>query len=109
MTTPRCTTRRRGLPAGRTLHLVDLENLAGEARFDPAALAGTIEAYRASVSFRPGDHVVVGCDRRLAVLAGAVWPGARLVVGSGPDGADHALLAAADPDELAARYDRVVI
>lgn len=98
----------RGIPRGRTLHLIDIENLAGATR-DLAGLVAAGEAYRRSIEVRPDDHVVVGCDASILLAAHLVFPGARVVPGRGPDGADRALLACEHPDDIAARYDRVVI
>jgi len=99
----------RHLPRGRTLHLVDIENLLGDPRAAGPAIAAAIEAYRSAMRVAPGDHVVIACNHGLAVDAGLAWPGARLRTGSGPDGADLALIDDADPAYVAAHYDRVVI
>src|SRR6186997_242146 len=97
------------LPLGRTLHLLDVENLAGSPVPDRAALTAVGAAYRSAVTVRRGDHVLVGCDIRTMLDAGLAWPGARLVPGHGPDGADLALLDAADPGWVATHYTRVVV
>lgn len=95
---------------GRTLHLVDIENLAATSRLDVATAARTVAAYRRRIAVRSGDHVVVAADVHNAVPAGLAWPGARLRAGVGPDGADAALLdAAADVPWVADHYSRVVI
>jgi hypothetical protein len=105
---PRPTARARGIPRGRTLHLIDIENLAGARReLDDILAAG--EAYKRTITLRPGDHTVVGCDRTLLLAAEKAFPGARIVPGRGPDGADRALLGYEDVDDIARRYDRVVI
>jgi hypothetical protein len=97
------------MPVGRTLHLVDIENLCGGPFATLEQLEPSVDAYRRAVAVRPGDHVVIACNRGLLLEAGLAWPGARLRVGNGPDGADLALLDAAVPDYVASRYDRVVI
>lgn len=99
----------RGLPAGRTLHLVDLENLAGGPFAGVAAMVATAGGYRRAAHPRKGDHVVVAVNPHIAYEAGSLWPGARLLAAHGPDGADRALLAEADPDWVSRHYDRVVI
>ena len=109
MATSQPTRRCRSLPEGRTLHLLDLENLAGTDRPSAAALRAAAAAYRSTVRVAPGDHVVISSDINVSCDAGLAWPGARLVPGTGPDGADRALLAATDARFAAARYDRVVI
>jgi hypothetical protein len=97
-------------PSGRTLHLIDIENLAGAPRLDRTAAEHTVTAYRRRITVREGDHVVVAADVRNAVAAGLAWPGAQLKAGTGPDGADIALLdAVADTPWIATHYSRVVI
>lgn len=100
--------RHRGIPPGRTLHLIDIENLAGCDR-DVSHLVAAGEAYKRSMPLRPGDHVIVGCDQTLLLAATAAFPRARIVAGRGADGADRALLVSEDADDIAMRYDRVVI
>jgi hypothetical protein len=96
-------------PTGRTLHLIDVENLAGGRAAGPKAVAPALAAYRRTIDVATDDHVVLGSGPLLAVAAGRAWPGGRLVVGRGVDGADRALLRAADPTFLAARFDRIVV
>ena len=105
--------RRRARPdqPHRALVLVDIENLHGEPR---SALAGELAAIAWSLhraaSIHPLDHVVVGCNPKLALPAKASWPSIRLVIRGGPDGADLALLRCVeDVDFVMRRYDRVVI
>jgi hypothetical protein len=96
---------------GRTLHLVDIENLAATSRLDRPTAEHTVAAYRRRIAVREGDHVVVAADVHNAVPAGLAWgPGIRLRAGVAPDGADAELLdAAGDVDWVAAHYSRVVI
>ena len=42
-------------------------------------------------------------------MAGASWPGTKVLAGHGRDGADKALLEFADVRHIATRYDRVVV
>lgn len=95
---------------GRTLHLIDIENLAGGSVATTAEVVEAVARYRSALAVRAGDHVVIGSGRRLLIAAGLAWPGARLLLGRGVDGADLALLEAAHRvDEIAAAYHRVVI
>ena len=57
MADKRC--RHHGTP-GRTLHLIDIENLVRGSGATPARVVGALAAYRATVSVGPGDHVVIG-------------------------------------------------
>jgi hypothetical protein len=96
----------------RTLHLIDIDNLVGADHRNPTAISAAGDVYRRLAPVVPGDQVIVACDRapmkRLSV--GLAWPGARVVAGVGPSGADLALSdAAADARWIADRFDAVVI
>lgn len=95
-------------PAGRTLHVLDVENLVGGTGAD-LPVAPVFDAYRATVRIGADDHVLLGTGPTMALEASLAWPGALLRVGRGLDGADRALLAETDPGFVAAHYDRVVI
>jgi len=102
--------RERHIPAGRSLHLVDLENLIGGPCRGRGSLAEGMASYCAAAPVQLGDHVVVAVNPGLALDAGLVWRTARLLSRSGPDGADQALLEQiSDRSWIAARYDRIII
>ena len=84
--------REKYVPAGRALHLVDIENLMGGPEAGTVALHQAVSDYRDAVPMTDGDHVVIGANPQLGAVAKACWQSARLVVGGGPDGADTALL-----------------
>jgi hypothetical protein len=97
------------VPVGRTLHLIDIENLAG-GDFSVVEMASAAEAYRETAAVAAMDHVVTAVG--VSALLSAVKAGfsGRMVVGRGVDGADHALLkVVANPERIAAQYDRIVI
>lgn len=97
------------VPVHRALHLHDVENLVG----DPLATSGAIAAARdACAAVSPPaeeDLVVIGCHPRMTTEIAASWFSGQLLARKGSDGADLALLDAADPDDLSARFHRVVI
>ena len=97
------------LPAGRTLHLIDFENLMGGPQAGTEAMGHAKASYLSAVTTRAGDHVIVGANPALLLDMATIWPGARPVIGRGPDGADLALLAEARPADVALRFDRIVI
>lgn len=98
------------VPASRTLHLVDIENLAGGSDAPLNSLPAVVQAYREAAPVNPGDHVLVAAGSRLAYAVGIAWPGTQLVVGRGVDGADRALLAhLPDVTWIATHFDRVVL
>ena len=101
--------RRRGLPAGRTLHLVDLENLAGGSAPTATAIEIALDGYERLAPFGCDDHRVVACGKGLVFPAKDRWPGALVRRARGIDGADRLLLDAADPSDVALRFDRVVV
>jgi len=101
--------RSRKVPLGRTLHLVDLENLVGGSKASPADVEAALCDYELVVRFGPDDHRVVACARGLAFPAKHRWAGSLVKVSRGIDGADRLLLAEASPDYVFAHYDRVVI
>jgi len=100
---------RRHLPAGRTLHLVDLENLAGGSGVGDVDVDQALARYERVVRVRPVDHRIVACGRRLAFQAKDRWSGALVKAAHGVDGADRALLAEAGPAFVRSHYDRVVV
>lgn len=110
LVTQRLVGRVRYAETGRSLHLIDIENLMGGPFAGGAALKEASEAYRVAARVGGCDHVVVGANPSLAVEAGLEWPGARLLVRGGPDGADLALEESVEEVIWhAQRYDRVVI
>jgi len=93
---------------GRAHHIIDIENLLVLTRDEPVApWAG--ELYRAVAGVGPSDLLTVAADRSRVFGVRAAFPGAEVRWGSGPDGADLALLAATDVDLLARRFDTLVI
>src|SRR4051794_21407482 len=80
----------------RTLHAVDLENLAGTPELNRARIRLAHTGYEVAVSAAATDYVLVGSDRRSQSLVTGHWADAdQYVFGAGQDGADHALVTAA--------------
>lgn len=96
-------------PAGRALHLVDLENVVGWQATDSRYVSrvGSLLAEVSQVT--DGDHVIVAANPGQLFCARDAFPGCRLLVGRGRDGADRALLGAVEHELVAERYDRLVI
>ena len=93
---------------GRRLVLVDIENVLGGAVLHDAAARWTKEQVQDVLGAGMVDHVVIGISHIGLVPVGCTWTNLRYVVGSGPDGADHALLAVLDED-IESRFDEVVL
>ena len=93
---------------GRRLVVVDVENIAG----GPCKTEDCVRWVRQRLmdigAVRAGDVVVVGVDGCGQTSVGWGWPGARVVVGHGPDGADRALLEEL-ADRVPQRFDSVVL
>lgn len=95
----------------RSLHLIDLENLCGDAFPAEEHIARVWNTYRYGVSNSPEDHYVVGSSHLFASRAWFVLPpqGIQRCVRSGKDGGELAILAQFDLEHTAARFDRLVI
>jgi hypothetical protein len=93
----------------RTLHLVDLENLARNPRPCKAEVAAVRARYLDLVPTGRHDLVTVGINHGALLSAGCGWPEARLVVRSGPDGADLALVNVLRSEQVERRFDSVVV
>ena len=96
-------------PTGRTLHLVDLENLLGDRRKDEVAIEG-LHHYLALARWTKGDHMIVAADPQIVRQIGFDEPVPwNLHATRGDDAADVMLLAHAPVELIARRYDRLVI
>jgi len=97
-------------PKGRWLHLVDAENLCGTGAPTAADMLRVRRRYFEVMRPGPHDHTIVASSHHAGLVIGAGWPGARLVLGSGVDGADRALLGAVRPaQEMVQRFAGIVI
>lgn len=96
-------------PVGRTLHLVDLENLLGDYRKDEVAIEA-LHHYLELARWTEGDHMIVAADPQIVRQIGFDEPVPwSLHATRGDDAADVMLLAQAPVELIARRYDRLVI
>lgn len=95
----------------RELHVLDVENLLGNPRFRSADVATLRSDYCGAVGISPGTHIVVATSAATTALEAGTGFGqpCRLVFENGQDGADHALLAVLLEENVAQRFDAVVI
>lgn len=94
----------------RVLHLLDGENLLGGPDVSLAAARQACAAYGAVAPHGDNEQYVVASSHRAARNQWFAWPAcARRLVRSGPDGADLELLRVINEEDIAARYDHVVI
>jgi hypothetical protein len=105
---PRRAGARRRFPA-RRLHLVDIENLAGEALPSLTQVRQALSLYTQSLAFGVMDQVEVASSHLTLVNAALGWPQAHYRVRSGPDGADLALLDILRHENVAQRFTHVAI
>ncbi len=98
------------LPAGRRLVLVDVENIVGGGVLHAAVAEESVRLVDEVLPRREDDQVVVGASHASALESGLAWgKGARLVVRSGQDGADLALLDVLQTEHVEDRFDEVVV
>jgi hypothetical protein len=99
---------RRWFPA-RRLHLVDIENLAGDPRPSLAQVRHALALYADRLAFGAMDQVEVASSHLTLLNAGLGWPHAHYRIRSGPDGADLALLDVLWHENIASRFTHVAI
>lgn len=110
MLTDVATRARLGIPTrGRRIVLIDIENIVGGAvtTLDQAQWAKQLFENRGVVN--DSDQLIFGTCRLGAVNIGATWQSSRIVMQDGDDGADLALLNILETEDLASRYDEVLI
>ena len=101
-------TARRRFPA-RTLHVVDIENLAGTAIPTLGQVTQVQGLYVARLGFGADDQVVMAASHLGLLNAALAWPHARYRVRSGPNGADLELMDVLLHEDIPARFTHVVI
>jgi hypothetical protein len=106
--TPRRAGARRQFPA-RRLHLVDIENLAGDALPSLSSIREAQSLYADCLTFGALDQVEVASSHLTLLNAMLGWPHAHYRVRSGPDGADLALLDVLQHENVANRFTHVTI
>ena len=99
---------RRRFPA-RQLHLVDIENLAGNSRPTLSQVRQALGLYTDCLAFGAMDQVEVASSHLTLLNAALGWPRAHYRVRSGPDGADLALLDVLRHENVATRFTHVAI
>jgi NYN domain len=93
----------------RTLHVVDIENLAGTAIPSLGQVSQVQGLYIARLGFGADDQVVMAASHRGLLNAALAWPHARYRVRSGPNGADLELIDVLLHEDIASRFRHVVI
>ena len=93
----------------RRLHLVDIENLAGESLPSLGQVRRAQGLYAGCLALGAMDQVEVGSSHLTLLNAALGWPYAHYRVRSGPDGADLALLDVLQHENVASRFTHVAI
>jgi len=93
----------------RTLHVVDIENLAGAAIPSLGQVSEVQGRYMARLGLGADDQVVMAASHLGLLNAALGWPHARYRVRSGPDGADLELLDVLLHENVAGRFTHVAI
>jgi hypothetical protein len=99
---------RRRFPA-RRLHLVDIENLAGDSLPSLRQVREAQGLYADCLAFGAMDQVEVASSHLTLLNAALGWPHAHYRIRSGPDGADLALLDVLRHENVAKRFTHVAI
>ncbi len=96
--------------AGRTLHLVDLENLIGDPWAKGPGVCEALKQHLDVAVWREGDLVyVASCPPVIAEVGFTPPVTCSLFAARGADGADLRLLAQAPPEWVVRRFERLVI
>jgi hypothetical protein len=93
----------------RTLHVVDIENLAGAAIPTLIQVNEVQDWYLTRLGFGAADQAVLASSHLGFINAALGWPHARYKVRSGRHGADLELLDVLEHEDVAARFSHVVI
>ena len=93
----------------RALHLVDIENLVGAPIPSLGQVTEVQDWYMTKLGCGADDHVVMAASHLGLLNAALGWPHARYRVRSGPNGADLELLDVLLHENVAARFNHVVI
>lgn len=94
----------------RAIHLLDIENMLGTPFFTVDDVKQFKRFYMSQEVFAQGDLVVIATSSTQGLMAaGRAWSGARLMFTLGHNGADRALIDVLHEENIASRFDRVVI
>lgn len=94
---------------GRSVHLLDIENMLGAGEIEVSAINAVFAVYREQVPMTDQDLVVVGVSSSEGLLAIALSDlrNCRPLFRPGKDGADLALQEVLDTEELEKRFSTV--
>ena len=93
----------------RTLHVVDIENLAGAGIPTLIQVSMVQDWYLTRLGFGAADQAVLASSHLGFINTALGWPHARYRVRSGRDGADLELIDVLEHEDVARRFNHVVI
>jgi hypothetical protein len=93
----------------RTLHVVDIENLAGAAIPTLIQVNKVQDWYLTRLGFGAADQAVLASSHLGLINTALGWPHARYKIRSGRHGADLELLDVLEHEDVASRFTHVVI
>ncbi|MBG0830366.1 NYN domain-containing protein [Planomonospora sp. ID67723] len=99
----------RNISQGRSVHLLDVENLVGAPRPATSDVVTMMDHYRKRVPASGMDQYVAAVNHGALVTVGLALAGIQILVRSGRDGADEALCEVIRFDHLDDRFERVII
>ena len=88
---------------------VDIENINGGSVRDTRRADEAFQAVAAAVQLADGEQVVIGVGPSSLLASAVVRPRARMVMGRGINGADHALIEVLSEERMPQRFNAVVI
>jgi hypothetical protein len=103
------TNTQKSLRAGRQLILIDIENLTATPKPTADEVVSAVTTLRMLVPGFDASQRIVACGHRAAPTVAFAFPRARHLWRSGPDGADCALLAVLENEDVDKRFERVTI
>lgn len=97
------------LVPGRSMHLIDIENLCGSSHLTLDQVRTARQRYVDTGLCREGDLVVVASSRGNFLSSAYGWPSARYLTRDGMDGADLCLAEVISEERLPSRFEKVVV
>jgi hypothetical protein len=94
---------------GRRIILVDIENLVGGGVSEIEVANAALAAINPIIGNEEHDQTVIGVSHFSALASGCARPNARLVMRSGKNGADLALLEVLECENIEERFGQVVL
>lgn len=93
----------------RRLVLIDIENIIGGAAMTKGRAQWGRQMIESLTGISPDEQVIIGSCREGFINVKTVWESARVVVRSGTDAADLALIDVMDNEDLASRYSEILL